>query len=325
MQTGNRDYFGRNQFWTPSNISITQSIIDDKLNNITLNDNNSSELFTVNASGTAIQTKNNIPLEASQFIITGSNEEIDANENNAVNKRYLSTKINSLDDKYFLKSNIINKDQTPSIDTVYSSDSTKMLLNYKSDKTYVDENLDLKANIDDVYNKTDIDNKVSSINSNIELKANISDVYNKTEIDNKLTNIPTTDNIYTKTEVDNKIDEKISTYHSSSNLSPLNIYSARIRFDEWIPSGDSDFTHDFQIWDSGKKFNCDYLYVTLAFRFMMNCTNWDPMQNTSFFIRQTNGKSGDYSFPVAIAVAGPVEADKSDGSHYYNVNISRKI
>ena len=43
MQTGNRDYFGRNQFWTPSNISITQSIIDDKLNNITLNDNNSSK------------------------------------------------------------------------------------------------------------------------------------------------------------------------------------------------------------------------------------------------------------------------------------------
>ena len=151
-----------------------------------------------------------------------------------MNKRYLSTKINSLDDKYFLKSNIINKDQDPSIDTVYSSDSTKMLLNYKSDKTYVDENLDLKANIDDVYNKTDIDNKVSSINSNIELKANTSDVYNKTEIDNKLTNIPTADNIYTKTEVDNKIDEKISTYHSSSNLSPLNIYSAQIRFDEWM-------------------------------------------------------------------------------------------
>ena len=115
--------------------------------------------------------------------------------------------------------------------------------------------------------------------------------------------------------------KKISTYFSSSNLSPLNIYSARIRFDEWIPSGDSDFTHDFQIWDSGKKFNCDYLYVTLAFRFMMNCTNWDPMQNTSFFIRQTNGISGDYSFPVAIAVAGPVEEDKSDGSHYYNVNV----
>lgn len=190
MQTGNRDYFGRNQFWTPSNISITQSIIDDKLNNITLNDNNSSELFTVNDSGTTIQTKNNVPLEASQFVITGSNEEIDANENNAVNKRYLSTKINSLEDKYFLKSNIINKDQTPSIDTVYSSDSTDLLLRYKSDTTYVDKNLDLKAN-------------VSYVDEKLDLKANSSDVYNKTEIDNKLSNIPTIDNIYTKTEVDN--------------------------------------------------------------------------------------------------------------------------
>ena len=80
MQTGNRDYFGRNQYWTPSNISTTQSIINDKLNSIILNDNNSSELFSVNESSTAIQTVNNIPLEASQFIITGANEEIDANE-----------------------------------------------------------------------------------------------------------------------------------------------------------------------------------------------------------------------------------------------------
>ena len=44
MQTGNRDYFGKNQFWTPSNISITNSIIGDKLNNITLSD---SKLFRI--------------------------------------------------------------------------------------------------------------------------------------------------------------------------------------------------------------------------------------------------------------------------------------
>ena len=226
MQTGNRDYFGRNQFWTPSNISITQSIIDDKLNNITLNDNNSSELFTVNGSGTAIQTKNNIPLEASQFVITGSNEEIDANENNAVNKRYLSTKIDSLDDKYFLKSNIINKDQDPSIDTVYSSDSTKMLLNYKSDKTYVDENLDLKAN-------------AAEVNNELNLKANANDVYTKTEIDDKLSDVAILDNVYTKQEIDameeglvdcSKYSDTYSetsehtTYLNNNRFSPLSSY-----------------------------------------------------------------------------------------------------
>ena len=111
----------KNQMFTPPIIGLTSSIVNDKLNSISLNNNNSSELFIINETADAIQTKNNIPLEASQFVITGTNEEIDADEDNAVNKRYLSTKINSLEDKYFLKSNIINKDQTPSIDTVYSS------------------------------------------------------------------------------------------------------------------------------------------------------------------------------------------------------------
>ena len=243
MQTGNREYFGRNQFWTPSNISITQSIIDDKLNNITLNDNNSSELFTVNGSGTAIQTKNNIPLAASQFIITGSNEEIDANENNAVNKRYLSTKINSLDDKYFLKSNIINKDQDPSIDTVYSSDSTKMLLNYKSDKTYVDENLDLKANIVDV-------------NNGLAKKANINDVYNKTDIDDKLSDVAILDNVYTKQEIDSMEEGLVdcsvysdtysetsehTTYLNNNRFSPLTSYFSLYT----LPIDDTDSIPDF--------------------------------------------------------------------------------
>lgn len=195
MYTNYNSELEKNQMFTPPIIGLTSSIVNDKLNSISLNDN-SSELFTINETDTAIQTKDNIPLEASQFVITGANEEIDADENNAVNKRYLSTKINSLEDKYFLKSNIINKDQDPSIDTVYSSDSTKMLLNNKSDKTYVNEelskinqNIDLKANIVDV-------------NNGLDLKANINDVYNKTEIDNKLSNVAILDNVYTKQQID---------------------------------------------------------------------------------------------------------------------------
>ena len=108
MQTGNRDYFGRNQFWTPSNISVTQSLIDDKLNNINLTNNASDELFTVDPAGTAIQTRENVPLEASQFIITGTNEEIDQNDRNAVNKNYLVSKLQPIEDKFFLKENVIN-------------------------------------------------------------------------------------------------------------------------------------------------------------------------------------------------------------------------
>ena len=240
MYTNYNSELEKNQMFTPPIIGLTSSIVNDKLNNISLNDNNSSELFIINETADAIQTKDNIPLEASQFVITGANEEIDANENNAVNKRYLSTKINSLEDKYFLKSNIINKDQTPSNETVYSSLSTHTLLGEKSNTTYVDEelskinqNIDLKANTEDVYDKTKIDYKLSlkanieyvdqkvgikantiDVNNKLNLKANIDDVYNKNEIDNKISSLPTADNVYNKSEIDNKL----STINSNIDL-----------------------------------------------------------------------------------------------------------
>ena len=100
MQTGTREYLGRNKFWTPSNIAITQSIVDSSIANISLNDSNSSELFSVTSDNSAIQTNGNVPLQASQFIITGTNAEIDEDENNAVNKRYLVDKITPLDNKF---------------------------------------------------------------------------------------------------------------------------------------------------------------------------------------------------------------------------------
>ena len=46
MQSNNREYIGRNEFWTPSTIGLTQSMIDNSINNISIKDN-SSELFTV--------------------------------------------------------------------------------------------------------------------------------------------------------------------------------------------------------------------------------------------------------------------------------------
>ena len=88
MQTGTREYLGKNKFWTPSNIAITQSIVDNSIANINLTDSNSSELFTTNDDKTAIQTKDGIPLEASQFRITSTNAEIGKNNSNAVNKSY---------------------------------------------------------------------------------------------------------------------------------------------------------------------------------------------------------------------------------------------
>ena len=34
MQSGNREYFGRNEYWTPSTIGLTQSLIDTSINKI---------------------------------------------------------------------------------------------------------------------------------------------------------------------------------------------------------------------------------------------------------------------------------------------------
>ena len=95
MQTGTREYLGKNKFWTPSNIAITHSIVDNSIANINLTDSNSSELFTTNEDKTAIQTKDEIPLEASQFKITPTNE---GNSNKFTLKIYYSpaTKTNHL-------------------------------------------------------------------------------------------------------------------------------------------------------------------------------------------------------------------------------------
>ena len=77
----------KNQMMTPPTIGLTSSIVNDKLSNITLEDNTSG-LFAMNEDKSAIQTKDGVPLEASQFKITSSNTEINGDDTNAVNKSY---------------------------------------------------------------------------------------------------------------------------------------------------------------------------------------------------------------------------------------------
>jgi hypothetical protein len=88
------------------------------------------------------------------------------------------------------------------------------------------EALATKASTANVYSKTDIDGKISTINGNINAKANSADVYTKTEIDGKVTTInnaisgkaakATTlsgygiTNAYTKTETDNLLNAKLN-------------------------------------------------------------------------------------------------------------------
>lgn len=87
MYTSYINHLEKNQMMTPPTIGLTSSIVNDKLSNITLEDN-SSGLFTMNEDKSAIKTKDGVPLEASQFKITSSNTEINNDGTNAVNKSY---------------------------------------------------------------------------------------------------------------------------------------------------------------------------------------------------------------------------------------------
>ena len=106
----------KNQMMTPPTIGLTSSIVNDKLSNITLEDN-SSGLFAMNEDKSAIQTKDGVPLEASQFKITSSNTEINNDDTNAVNKSYC--------DSNYVKNGItsltLNEISTTSITLTYSN------------------------------------------------------------------------------------------------------------------------------------------------------------------------------------------------------------
>lgn len=65
--------------------------------------------------------------------------------------------------------------------------------------------IDTKAAKEDVYTKTEINNKVDTINSNIDKKANSADVYTTTAVDQKFTNYYKKSETYTQTEIDGKI------------------------------------------------------------------------------------------------------------------------
>jgi hypothetical protein len=112
-----------------------------------------------------------------------------------------------------------------------SVDLTPYLTKESAAATYattaaMNEALATKASTANVYSKTDIDGKISTINNNINAKANASSVYTKTEIDGKVSTINSAidgkaakatslsgygiTNAYTKTETDNLLNAKLN-------------------------------------------------------------------------------------------------------------------
>ena len=106
MYTNYNSNLEKNQMMTPPIIGLTSSIVNDKLNNISLEDN-STGLFKIEDS--KIKPLVEIPIETNNFIISGTDDEIDSNENNAVNKRYLINKITPLDNKFMTQAQCDNR------------------------------------------------------------------------------------------------------------------------------------------------------------------------------------------------------------------------
>lgn len=152
MQSNNREFAGRNEFWTPSSIGLTQSMIDSSINNIQLN-NNSSDLFKIEDS--KLKTVNDLPIESKNFIITGNNDEIDLNENNAVNKRYLINKITPLDNKFMTQAQCDNR--------YLRNDITSLNLNDLKISSGIDFNTSENGVVNNVnYPKTNLKNLITS-------------------------------------------------------------------------------------------------------------------------------------------------------------------
>lgn len=126
MQTGNREYLGKNEFWTPSTIGLTQSLIDTSINKIELKDNSSGEsnLFKIENN----KLKSTIPLICDD---PTSNEEVS-------NKKYIDDKSNEINSN-------INK-------------------NYYNQTTIDSKLSTINSKFDDYYTTVILDNKFNTIN-----------------------------------------------------------------------------------------------------------------------------------------------------------------
>ena len=172
--------YGKNCMWSSSNVGMTEALIKQA---VSLN-NNGDDLFNVVdiEGGQAIAPNQDLPLQASNFKITSTDEQITADDTNACSVGVVRDFINDIDtrllenymtetecDSKYLTKNGWNGSYTDPATEGYS-------------KTEVDSALSNKANSSDVYTKAQVDSSLST-------KANSSDVYTKAQVDDLISGI----------------------------------------------------------------------------------------------------------------------------------------
>ena len=170
MQTGNREYLGRNEFWTPSTIGLTQSLIDTSINKIELKDN-SSEVFIIENN----KLKTTLPIICEE---PTENEEVS-------NKKYIDDKCNDLNSSinsksteiynycnsnFPLKSQVGNPVQTSSISMNQSTYSITNISKIPTDSYYGFETCNISFDI-----PSSITNQTKIIQVDFLIRCNLSD------------------------------------------------------------------------------------------------------------------------------------------------------
>ena len=181
--------------------------------------NGSERTFTVDAETGNVAAKGSVSVGNGNITLTAEGEVI-------------AGRVSATDDVTADNGKVSLKETAQKVENlagnVYSKTEIDSALSLKADKAYVDENFARKDDVytkDQVYNKTEIDEKLTGVNGALEGKADkadtlegygITDAYTKTEVDtaldgkadkaDTLEGYGITD-AYTKTEVDEKVSK----------------------------------------------------------------------------------------------------------------------
>ena len=186
---------------------ISNNLMDNVCPTYRFCENNYAKTVDIDSVYETLDTKvNNNKSELQELINTNK-----SNINNLSKNKAENSIVNEHTSTLSNLSNILNFNDN-SVSKVYSKDQINNLLNNKLDKLSDDEYVKLSMLNNNYPNNTELSNEINKvyskeeINNKLDLKANSEDVYKKTEIDNKFTeNQFDSDNYYTKTEVDSNI------------------------------------------------------------------------------------------------------------------------
>lgn len=161
------------------------------------------------------------------------------------------------------------------------------------------------------------ESQLKSLHSNLS-----SSIYTKDEIDEKISGLPTSDNVYTKTVVDKKLASKAEISYVNNELDSRPSFNIRHLKNSITSLTDvSSKNLVFSIWESGNKFDCQYLYVTCSFLFKIKSKSLDPMKNNAFLIDQYPNVVNAGSSPYVTVVAGQqISETEGDSGKIYEYN-----